>query len=248
MASFRPSTPAGIAGSAGRLLFAAGLTGAASGLYIALFASLGARDPGRLWLHGLDTVGIGIAVSVVAFIALCAPRPRRRAEPRTRPARPQWYWYSYLLFGVTAVALLCLSSGLRLIGDWQRSNVATQATVSGCTTDSDDAGTSYSCTYDWDWQGGHHRQNRSAGEQYPDGREVSLWIDPVTGGADDHSVTPIVYSFAGAAGVGLVGLLLYFRIGHEVYEKLTEFRGAARTTPAPPVHETVAEDAQASGY
>ena len=253
---------AGLTGWAARLLFGSGIGCAIAGLYIALFQSLGERDPGHLWVLGLSVMGVGAAVSLAGFIGVFALRPNRGTPPVT--ADPEWYGYPWLLFLGTAVAMLCLSCGLRLVGDWQRSNVTVTATVSGCTSDSSESGTTYSCTYDWDWNGTHHTQHRASNAQYEDGRPVELWIDPVTGGADDHSVTDMVYSFLGAGLIGLFDLFLYVRIGMEVAGRREHFRAWLTyqawwrrppeiRAPEPgsepePAAEPVIEDARPSGH
>jgi len=247
---------AGPAGWAARLLFVSGIGCTIVGLYIALFKSLGERDPGHLWLLGLSVMGFGAAGSFVGFIAVFILQPNRGNPPVT--ADPQWYWYPWVVLIGTAVALLCLSCGLRLIGDWQRSNVAVTATASGCTSDSSDSGTTYSCTYDWDWNGAHHTQARPANGQYDDGSPVQLQIDPVTGGADDHSLTDMVYSFIGAGAIGLFDLLLCVGIGMEVADRRGDFRRwltyqawwrrlpERRRADPEPTAEPVIEDARAT--
>jgi hypothetical protein len=225
MIQIRRAVAAGLAGWAARLLFVVGLGSCAVGLYIALFGSLGLRDPGHAWSLGLLVMGAGAAASAVGFIAAFVPwhgRGRRQGAPGERSI---WYWGTWLVFGVTAVALLCLSCGLRLIGDWQRSNATVTATVSDCTAGDSDSGTTYSCTYDWDWKGVQHIQNRSADAQYFDGHRVALWIDPVTGGADDHTYTTMVYAFVGAGGVGLFDLLVCIGIAVALYQRRHDFRG-----------------------
>ena len=244
---------AGLAGWAARLLFVSGIGCTIAGLYIALFRSLGERDPGHLWLLGLLVMGFGAAGSFAGFLGVFALRPNRGDPPVH--TNPEWYWFPWLLVLGTAVALLCLSCGLRLVGDWQRSNATVIATASDCTSDTSDSGTTYSCTYDWDWNGVHHTQGRPANAQYDDGRPVRLWIDPVTGGADDHSLTDMVYSFVGAGSVGSFDLLLCMGIGIEVVDRRAHFRRwlayqawwrrlpARRDHPEPPA-EPVVEDAR----
>ena len=265
---------AGLAGWAARLLFAGGIGSCAFGLYIALFGSLGLRDPGHAWSLGLSVMGVGAAASVVGFIAAFLPWNGRGRRQGASGERSIWYWGTWLVFGVTAVALLCLSCGLRLVGDWQRSNVTATATVSACATDDSDSGTTYSCTYDWEWKGVQHIQNRSADAQYFDGHHVALWIDPVTGGADDHTYTAMVYAFVGAGMIGLFALLVWIGAVVALYERRRDLRGwfaglawwraAAETGTAPPIapaESTIedavpangmapgwAEDVQAPGY
>jgi hypothetical protein len=235
------SAAAGLAGWAARLLFVAGLVCGIVGLYIALFPSLGLRDPGHLWLLGLTVMGFGAAGSFLGFISVFIMRPNR-GDPPIR-ANPEWFTYPWLLFLATAVGLLCLSCGLRLVGDWQRSNVTVSATASGCASDTSDSGTTYSCTYDWDWNGVHHRQDRPANAQYEDGYQAQLWIDPVTGGADDHNLTTMIYSFIGASLIGLFDLLLCVGIGIEMFDRRDNFRAWLihqawwRRPPAGPVIE-----------
>jgi hypothetical protein len=274
MIQIRRAFAAGLAGWAARLLFELGLVGCAVGLYIALFGSLGLRDPGHAWSLGLLVMGIGAAASAIGFIAAFVPWNGRGRRQGTSGERSIWYWGTWLVFGVTAVALLCLSCGLRLIGDWQRSNTTVTATVSNCTSDNSDAGTSYSCTYNWEWNGVQHTQNRAADAQYFDGHRVALWIDPVTGGADDHTYTAMVYAFVGAGGVGVFELLVCIGVVVALYERRHQFRGwlvglafwrpvpEAGTVPSiAPVESTIedtvpatgaapdwAEDARAPGY
>jgi hypothetical protein len=248
------SAAAGLTGWAARLLFVSGIGCTVVGLYIALFKSLGERDPGHLWLLGLTVMGFGAAGSLAGFTVVFVLRPNRAHPPVT--ADPEWYGYPWLLLIAAAVALLCLSCGLRLVGDWQRSNATVTATASGCTSDSSDSGTTYSCTYDWDWNGAHHTQGRPANAQYEDGRSVRLWIDPVTGGADDHSLTDMVYSFIGAGAIGLFDLLLCVGVGIELVDHREHFRGwltyqawwrrlPGRRRPEPgPSAEPVIEDAR----
>jgi len=245
---------AGLTGSVARLLFVSGIGCAILGLYIALFRSLGERDPRHLWVLGVHLMVFGAAGSLVGFIGVFALRPNRGNPPVT--ANPEWYGFPWLLLFGVAVALLCLSCGLRLVGDWQRSNVTVTATVSACT--SDDSSDSYGsdvCTYDWDWNGTHHTQRRPADAQYDDGRPVQLWIDPVTGGADDHGFTTMVYSFVGAGLIGMFDFTLSASLGIEVYEDYGSFRKwlihqawwrrlpDRRPVPKPPT-EPVIEDAR----
>lgn len=265
------SAAAGLTGWAARLLFASGLGCAIVGVHIALFQSLGHRDPGPLWISGLVLIGSGAAGSLAGFITVMALRSERR---RVRmPADPGWYIYPWILFLGATVALLCLSCGLRLVGDWQRSDTTVVATASGCSSDTGDSGTSYSCTYDWDWNGVHHRQDRQANGQYEDGHLVQLWIDPVTGGADDHAITAMTYSFIGAGIVGLFDLFLSWVIAREVAELRGQFgawcrrqvwwsspperrAGTLEPQPAesaiddahPPYASAVVEDARPPGY
>ncbi|HEU5331899.1 MAG TPA: hypothetical protein VFU73_04035 [Actinocrinis sp.] len=213
------SAVAGLTGWAARLLFVSGIGCTIAGLYIALFKSLGERDPGHLWLLGLLVMGFGAAGSFTGFIGVFILRPNRNDPPVL--VDPEWYSYPWMLLIGAAVALLCLSCGLRLVGDWERSNVRVTATVSGCANESD---TTYSCTYAWDWNGVHHQQGRAANGQYEDGHPVQLRIDPVTGGADDHSLTDMVYSFIGAGAIGLFDLLLCVGIGLEVADRRQHFR------------------------
>lgn len=246
------SVAAGLTGSVARLLFVSGIGCAIAGLYIALFRSLGERDPGHLWELGLQVMGFGAAGSLIGFIGVFALRPNRG---RRRVVDPEWYGFPWLLLLGTAVALLCLSCGLRLVGDWQRSNVTVTATVSGCTANTGDTGGAYECTYDWDWNGTHHTQGRRpADAQYYDGHPVQLWIDPVTGGADDHGLTAMVYSFVGAGLIGMFDLTLCATYGIEVLESRGSFRRwlihqawwrrlPARPRPKPPA-EPVIEDAR----
>jgi hypothetical protein len=193
---------AGLAGWAARLLYVAGFAAGAVGLFIALFASLSQRDPGHDWKFGFEIMAGGFAGSVVGFAGAFIRRFNRRPSRREAADRSVWYWVPYLVYLLTAVALLCLSCALRSIGDWERSNVMVTATLSDCSTETTDSGQTYSCVYDWDISGAHHTQGRAAAAQYPDGQQSELWVDPVTGGADDHGYVGIVFSFI---GVGLLG-------------------------------------------
>ena len=261
------SAAAGLTGSVARLLFVSGFGCAVVGLYISLFRSLGERDPGHLWVLGVHLVVFGAAGSLVGFIGVFALRPNRGHPPVTTD--PEWYGFTWLLFLGTAVASLCLSCGLRLVGDWQRSNVTVTATVSACRSDdSSDSYGAYVCTYDWDWNGTHHTQGRPADAQYYDGRPVQLWIDPVTGGADDHGVTTMVYSFVGAGLIGMFDLTLCvvfftehlggFRkwLIHQAWWRRLPERRPVPKPPAEPVIEDVhpsyaagaIEDARPPGY
>lgn len=252
MSRISRSAAAGLTGSVARLVFVSGIGCAIFGLYIALFRSLGDRDPGHLWVLGLHLMGFGAAGSLVGCIGVFALRPNRGKPPVT--ADPEWYVLPWLLLLGMAIAMLCLSCGLRLVGDWQRSNVTVTATVSACASDdTSDSGASYVCTYDWDWNDTHHTQSRPADAQYSDGRPVQLWIDPVTGGADDHGFNTMVYSFVGAGLIGMFDLMLCvaFLAEHDdgsfrrwlIYQAWWRRLPARRPVPKPPA-EPVIEDAR----
>jgi hypothetical protein len=267
---------AGLAGWAARLLYAAGFAAGAVGLFIALFHSLGQRSPGHDWMLGFNVMVGGFVVSVLGYIGAFIPGFNRRLSRRDPNGRSAWYVCPYLVFLSTAVALLCLSCALRLIGDWERSNVTVTATLSDCSTQTSDSSTSYGCTYDWDWNGVHHTQGRPADAQYPDGQLSGLWIDPVTGGADEHSYGDIVFAFIGAGLLGGVDLAVYLFLtvgAFDSRDKLgrwlddlawwrelppREPEPAASTAPAAPVIEDAipaigaepawVEDARPPGY
>jgi hypothetical protein len=55
------------------------------------------------------------------------------------------------------------------------------------------------CTFDWDAAGTHHRQQRTSNDLFADGTQASLWVDPNTGGASNHSFAEAVAPFIGVA-------------------------------------------------
>jgi hypothetical protein len=263
----------GLSEWAARLLFGAGIATGAYGVYVALFSSLGERDPGHDWLLGVEFMGLGFTASVMGHIAafrLYDWQPGRA----TGDSYKDWFWMPYAMFLLTGIALLLLSCGLRLIGDWERSNVAINGTFSNCTSQTIDNELVFKCTYEWEWRGSHHTVRANADAQHDDGTPVLLHIDPVTGGLDDHDAVGIVVTLLIAGFFGLFVLAFYWTAAEEIYKRRRNFpqwladmawwRPLVRPVPPPPptvpqldiedeapadsVPATRVEDAQPPGY
>jgi len=260
-------TVRGLIGWVSRSVFVAGFAAGAVGVYIALFASLGQRGPGHDRIVGLEFVAAGFAASRVGRFLAFHPGPPERPRWREIPAdREEWYWHPYWIFLVTGVLALLLGSGLRFIGDWERSNVAVTSTLSDCAldvvTDSNNStdlkvsSASESCTYGWDWKGVHHQI--TLGDEEAD--SILVWIDPVDGAYDAHSYKPIVLSFVLAGIVGCGDLIACIIVGRRLYERRSAFPGwaadlawwrtpvdpaAAPTVPGEPVIEDARPGADA---
>jgi hypothetical protein len=245
----------GLSGWAARLLYVAGFVTGAYGVYLALLSSLGQRDPGHQWLVGAEFMGLGFAASILGHIAVFRLYNRRPEPPDSDTYEP-WYWIPYAVFLLTGIALLLASCGFRLIGDWERSNVTVVGTFSNCMSQDTDDGTTYTCTYDFDWQGGHYATTGGANGVYEDGTPVVLYLDPVTVRLDDHDAVPIVFAFIGGALFGLFDLFLCAVLAHEIYKLRRNFSRwladmawwrppprPAPPSPPPPAPEPLIEDA-----
>jgi len=214
----------GLAGWAVRLLFVAGAGVGAVGVYIALFASLGRSARGHEWLLGFTVMSCGMAISAVGF-ALACRRWRGPALPGSPRSRAGWYAGSSALFAVTAIALLCLSSGLRLGEDWRRGTVTVSASVFGCApVPGDGFGTTNQCTYEWQWKGVRHSAGISGHPSYPDGTALEMRIDPVTGESSDPSRSARTFSFVGALMAGVFGLIVCGFLAASAYQRRHRLR------------------------
>ena len=74
----------------------------------------------------------------------------------------------------------------------------------------------YYCTCTWTWKGVEHEQAFTTQEQYVHAEQVGVHVDPVTGGADDHALTPIVtlYCCSGFVLLVLLVALLLFALDY----------------------------------
>ena len=185
----------GLAGWLLRLLFLASVAVGGYGAYIAWFESLGQGAPGHDRLTGSIVMAIAFGVSLIAWLGtLLVP-------PLSKRGHSSWYLAAYWVFTALFVTLvLPLSSGLRNIGTWERTNVPVTATATGCyADDSGGDGPVYYCDLSWTVNGHQVSQWQETHDQYPDGTAVALWADPNTGGSDDHDWVPELWSFIGAA-------------------------------------------------
>lgn len=175
-----------------RLVFLASVAAGVYGVYLAWFASLGQSGPGRDRLAGTIVMGVALGVGLIFATVLCMP-PFRRDGSRV------CYTTVFVLFATVFITTIWpLSAALCSIGTWERSDVQIAATAVSCSTQvdgNDDA--SYSCLLDWTVDGHAHVQVRTTDGAYPDGTRVELWVDPVTGGADDHDWVPVFWGFFG---------------------------------------------------
>jgi hypothetical protein len=191
---------AGLTGWLLRIVFVLSVAASVFGVYLAWFASLGRPGPVHDRLTGTVVMAEALGVSLAAFVLLTV-------LPKVRlTVRKAWYLMAYLLFAALFLTTaLPLSAALRLIGDWQRSNTQVVATVYNCyeTRSTDNDATDY-CTFDWTVNLQQHEQTRQTNGVYPDETNIPIWVDPNTGGADDHGV-----GFIGLAFIGVfVGLII----------------------------------------
>jgi hypothetical protein len=124
-----------------------------------------------------------------------------------------WYTATWVLFPLLALAAVLSGVALRLSDDRHRSPVTVTATVAQCDRYSDANGNwAYDCTYTWTWKGVEHEQDFASEEQYVRTEQVDVHVDPATGGADDHALTPIVtlYCCSGFVLLVLLVALLIF--------------------------------------
>ncbi|HWG24218.1 hypothetical protein [Actinospica sp.] len=126
----------------------------------------------------------------------------------------RWYTATWVLFPLLALAGGVLSgAALRLSDDWHGSPVTVAAAVAQCDRYTDANGNwAYDCTYIWTWKGVEHEQGFTSPAQYVHTEQVDVHVDPATGGADDHSLTPIVtlYCCSGFVLLVLLVALLLF--------------------------------------
>jgi hypothetical protein len=154
-----------------------------------MVAPIGAANAVHDRLVGLAMRGIATAASVPVAVAIW--RMGRANGPREGAAPV--YSFVYLLFAVTALAALAVTSQIQLAVDWARSPVRVPATVSNCTSETihdPETGptTTYKCDFTWVWRGASHRKNAGATDVFPNGTVLSVWVNPSDGNSDDHSV------------------------------------------------------------
>lgn len=186
-------------GAVSRLVFAASVVVGGYGAYLAWFVSLGQAGPGHDRLAGTIWMGIALGASLVACgLVLGVPALRRSA-------RPERYGAVYAVFiAVFVSVLLPLSGALRCIGTWERTNTQVTSRATGCFASEDgDGGEAYQCDLAWAVGGRTYTMERYTKGVYSDGTPVLLWVDPVTGGPDDHDWVMVMWCFI-FAGVGTV--------------------------------------------
>lgn len=173
------------------------------------------RWNGGVWSDAWHLLYIGAGVGLFGWIMRIAAGPAQieggSVSPRTRLDLTFPLCISLLTWVVAAIFAWSMGSTLHDRALVAAATRQTSATVTDCRPADGDSDPQ--CTYHWTVDGHAYTQTATATRAWPDGRTVTVWIDPANPGGpviDDPSqsfwslVFPAVFGFAALIGLPMV--------------------------------------------